>query len=130
MATILVVDDHLPTSSLLAKLLRLEGHRAVVAGNVWQALAVLESAPVDLILLDYNLPGMDGDGLLAELAGDSRFQQLPVIMLTSHRFNDQLWQQHKRNLRDWMTKGEYDADDLIASIQQNLPHDMAMGAAN
>jgi two-component system chemotaxis sensor kinase CheA len=120
MGTILVVDDHRTTRNLLARLLRLEGYGVVTAENVWQALAVLETEPVSLVLLDFNLPGMDGDGLLAELSADTRFQHLPVIMVTAQRFDERLWQQHRHNLRDWMVKGNYDADELIASIEQNL----------
>jgi DNA-binding response OmpR family regulator len=120
MATILVVDDHAVGRSLLARLLRLEGHRPLLAENVWQAMGILQSQDVDLVVLDFNLPGMDGDALLAQLSKEARFRRLPVIMVTAQQFDEQIFEQHKANLRDWMTKGEYDADELIASIEFNL----------
>jgi CheY-like chemotaxis protein len=120
MAAILVVDDNPAGRILLARLLKLEGHRPLVAEDVWQAMEILERRPVDLVVLDFNLPGLDGDALLAQLARQRRFKDLPVIMVTAQRFNEQLYQQHRDNLRDWMTKGDYNADELMASIEQNL----------
>ena len=120
MATILVVDDNHAGRSLLARLLRLEGYHPLVAGNVWEAMQVLERQDVDLVVLDFNLPGLDGDVLLERLASHPRLRHLPVIMVTAQRFNEQLFARHRGHLRDWMTKGEYGADELIASIEQNL----------
>jgi CheY-like chemotaxis protein len=131
MCTILVVDDHAPSRSLLSKLLRLEGHLPVLAENVWQALAILETHRVDLIILDFNLPGMDGDGLLAELAADARFHDLPVIMLTAQPVNDTLCRLHRRNIRDWLTKGDYSPTELMVAVEQHLPaEDNAHALAN
>lgn len=120
MATILVVDDHETTRRLLTKFLRLEGHRTIPAGNVWQALAVLETERMDLALLDYDLPGMNGDALLAELDSNPRFADIPVIMQTARPFDAELWREYDHILRGWLVKGEYTPNELLASIEQSL----------
>lgn len=130
MGTVLVVDDHAAGRRLLAKLLQLEGFNAIPVANVWQALGVLETQPVDLILLDFNMPGMDGDGLLRELAADARFAHLPVIMLTAQPFNCEMWHAHRANLRDWLTKGEFSPDHLLDAVRQNIAEPAACRAAN
>lgn len=130
MGTVLVVDDHVTNRTLLTKLLRLEGFTVIPTGNVWQALAVLETQPVDLILLDFNLPGMDGDGLLRELAADARFAHLPVIMVTAQPFNREMWLAHKDHLRDWLVKAQFSPEQLLDVIQRNIVERMPCRAAN
>jgi CheY-like chemotaxis protein len=120
MSSILVVEDHHSSRNLLVKLLRLEGYRAIPAANVWQALAVLETEKMDLILLDFDLPGINGDGLLAELRTDPRFRNIPVIMVTAQPMNPQVWDEHRQNLRDWLVKGEYSPQQLLTSVEENL----------
>lgn len=59
MATVLVIDDHLPTRELLRALLEYKGHRVVLAGNGPAALACAACGP-DLVLADVAMPGIDG----------------------------------------------------------------------
>ncbi|MEO1994600.1 MAG: response regulator, partial [Planctomycetaceae bacterium] len=60
MARILIVDDCEDNVRLLIHGLTRRGHDVVVAFDGWQALAVAESERPDCILLDVNMPGMDG----------------------------------------------------------------------
>lgn len=64
MATILVVDDHLPTRELLRALLQYKGHRVVLAENGPAALAAAAQESPQLILADVVMPGMDGFALV------------------------------------------------------------------
>jgi len=79
-AHILVVDDDAEIRRLAAKLIREHGHRASVARDgreMWQAL---ESAKIDLVLLDIMLPGGNGLDLCRELRARTA---LPIIMVTA-----------------------------------------------
>jgi CheY-like chemotaxis protein len=84
-ATILVVDDE-PDIRLLTKLnLERDGHRIVTASNGSEALAAVQEAPPDLILLDVMMPEVDGWAVLDELKQrlGKPFSEIPVILLTA-----------------------------------------------
>lgn len=66
-ARVLVVDDEPAIRHAVGRLFRREGWDVVTAATAGEALAMLERAPVDAVLLDYHLPGMSGAALGAEL---------------------------------------------------------------
>ncbi len=80
-AHILVVDDDAQIRQLAAKLLREHGHRVSVARDGRELWQVLDSAQIDLILLDVMLPGGNGLDLCRELR--ARIPALPIIMVTA-----------------------------------------------
>src|SRR3712207_505510 len=64
MATVLVIDDEFGIAEVIEMALEDEGHRVVAAGNGEQGLERLAEAAVDLVLLDYMMPLLDGPGVL------------------------------------------------------------------
>jgi CheY-like chemotaxis protein len=80
---ILVVDDDEDARRLLLAHLSEEGFDTLTAVNGREALQVLESAPVDLIILDLLMPVMDGETFLDALRRDPRFAQVPVVIVTN-----------------------------------------------
>ena len=82
-ATILVVDDDEENRELLARRLSREGHRVRMARDGLEALALLESEPVDLVLLDVMMPGLDGPAVLARLKQDPERRHIPVLMISA-----------------------------------------------
>ena len=82
-ARLLVVDDNKVNRLLLGRSLELQGHRVASAGNGRIALDMLRSQPFDLMLLDMEMPEMDGFQVLEQLAGDLRLRDLPVIVTSS-----------------------------------------------
>lgn len=83
MSTILIVDDYEVNQQLLVHILRRNHYHLHVASNGYEALDVLSTEPIDLVILDIDMPDMDGLSLLQKLRADSRWSQLPVIMLTA-----------------------------------------------
>lgn len=86
MATILVVDDEPDIRQLVQLNLELDGHRVLTAGNGEEALKVLEGEIPDVMLLDLNMPELDGWAVLQRIkdAGDTDVSQIPVLMLTAY----------------------------------------------
>jgi adenylate cyclase len=82
-ARLLVVDDNKVNRLLLIRSLEMQGHRAVGAENGRVALEMLEHERFDLVLLDINMPEMDGFQVLERLLANPTLRDLPVIVTSS-----------------------------------------------
>ena len=82
-ARLLVVDDNKVNRLLLTRNLELQGHDVTTAENGRVALELLRREPFDLLLLDIEMPEMDGFQVLEQLAGDLGLRDLPVIVTSS-----------------------------------------------
>jgi CheY-like chemotaxis protein len=80
---ILVVDDNPINARLVLYLLTAVGYDVASAGNSDEVLVFLEARLPDLILMDVQLPGMDGLSLTRQLKADPRTRDIPVIALTA-----------------------------------------------
>lgn len=80
---LLVVDDNKVNRLLLAGRLQSEGHTVVCAENGREALEKLRAERFDLMLLDIEMPKMDGYQVLEHLVADPRLRQVPVIMTSA-----------------------------------------------
>jgi len=83
MKRVLVVEDDPDIVELIAHYLRAEGLEVKAASDGRLALERLRAGAHDLVILDLQLPGLDGLSLCAELRKDKRTRGLPVIMLTA-----------------------------------------------
>jgi DNA-binding NtrC family response regulator len=99
---ILVVDDEKNIREGLAKLLELEGHRALPAADGREALALLERGDVDLVVTDLKMPNLPGDELLR--SAQAAVPGLPVIILTGHGTIESAVQAMKEGAYDYLTK--------------------------
>ena len=82
-ARLLVTDDNKVNRLLLARSLELQGHRVSSAENGRVALEMLRAEAFDLMLLDMEMPELDGFQVLEQLAGDAKLKDLPVIVTSS-----------------------------------------------
>jgi adenylate cyclase len=82
-AGLLVVDDNKVNRLLLARNLELQGHHVATAENGRVALGMLRSDPFDLVLLDIEMPEMNGFQVLEQIRGDLQLRDLPVIVTSS-----------------------------------------------
>ena len=82
-ARLLVADDNKVNRLLLTRSLELQGHRVASAENGRVALEMLRSEAYDLLLLDMEMPEMDGFQVLEQLVADTRLRDLPVIVTSS-----------------------------------------------
>ncbi|HWM76431.1 MAG TPA: response regulator [Methylomirabilota bacterium] len=80
---LLVVDDNRVNRLLVARTLEQFGHRIAFAENGRQALEVLRNRLADLVLLDIEMPGMNGYQTLEALRADPKLRDIPVVMMSS-----------------------------------------------
>lgn len=84
-AVVLVVDDDPPTGELAAAALRRAGYQAAVVNNPRDAARHMSRlGPPDLVLLDIEMPGMNGFDFLARMRAHKRLKDTPVILFTAH----------------------------------------------
>ncbi|NOY27018.1 MAG: response regulator, partial [Oligoflexia bacterium] len=81
---VLIVDDEPANCKLLANVMKREGHDTLIATGGQQALDILDSEPVDLVLLDLMMPEVDGMAVLMQLRMKDRLPSLPVVIVTAH----------------------------------------------
>lgn len=82
---ILVVDDSLPMRSVIKKTIKASGFKIgklLEAPSGRQALEVLREQSLDLVLVDYNMPGMNGLELMSEIKQDEKLKSISIIMTT------------------------------------------------
>jgi CheY-like chemotaxis protein len=80
---ILIVEDNPANQLLVSAVLEREGYRLELAGSAVEARAVLARGLPDLILMDIQLPGMDGLTFTSELKADPVSAGIPVVALTA-----------------------------------------------
>ncbi len=81
--TILVVDDHPPNLALMSHLLGMHGYDVVTAADARETLAKVSEKAPRLVLMDLQLPGMDGFELTRMLKARPDMAGVPVIAVTS-----------------------------------------------
>jgi two-component system cell cycle response regulator DivK len=81
---ILYVEDNLENRILVRRLLMSEGYKIIEAENAKRALKILETQTPDMILMDINMPDVDGYTLTAELKTRPKLRNVPIIALTAN----------------------------------------------
>lgn len=83
MKTILVADDDPVGRELIREILESQGYHVIEAGDGSVALSSIQAAQPDLVLLDIQMPVLDGFGVIQALRRERQFQSLPVFALTA-----------------------------------------------
>jgi CheY-like chemotaxis protein len=119
-AAVLVVDDDADHCELISKVLTRQGHHVACALNGWEALLVLDSSNVDLIILDLMMPGMDGATFLGIMRNDKRRKHIPVIAVTALAEGPLASRVRALDVKKVFRKAEYELSELVESVHQNL----------
>jgi CheY-like chemotaxis protein len=86
--TILVVEDNDKNLKLIRDVLQFAGYAVVSAGSGEDGVALAMERPPDLVLMDLQLPGMDGTEALRRLRDSSRTRHVPVVAVTAFAMRD------------------------------------------
>lgn len=81
---ILYVEDNLDNRILIQRILEAEGYTFLGASNAAEGLRIARADTPDLILVDINMPEVDGLTMTKELKADPRFANVPVIAITAN----------------------------------------------
>ena len=84
MKQVLVVDDRASSRELIRTVLENSGYSVAEAGDGQEAVRVAQQVSPDLILLDLQMPLLDGFGALELLRRDPRFANLPIVAVTAN----------------------------------------------
>lgn len=122
MASILIADDESRISGFIDKGLRAAGFATRVATTGPDALHLALTGEFDLLVLDINLPGMDGFEVLEQIRGSG--SRLPVIMLTARVELEDTVAGLERGADDYLGK-PFRFDELVARIRLRMVRDDA-----
>ena len=104
MARVLIVDDNPTNLKLVAYLVRANGYEVETAGDAATALASIEAHRPELILMDLQLPGIDGLELTRRLKSDARTSDIKIIALTAYAMKGDQDKAVEAGCDDYVTK--------------------------
>jgi chemosensory pili system protein ChpA (sensor histidine kinase/response regulator) len=111
----MVVDDSITVRRVTQRLLERNGMRVVTARDGMDALSVLAENSPDVLLLDIEMPRMDGYEVAAHVRADTRLQSLPIIMITSRVGDKHRARAIELGVNDYLGK-PYQEDQLLSAI--------------
>jgi len=118
-ACVLLVEDEEQLRRVMKDLLQREGYRVAEARDGVQALDEVDRFAPDVIILDLNLPGLDGYGVLAQLRSRPATREIPVMVLTAKGDEDNEVRVFELGADDFVTK-PFRARALTARLEAVL----------
>ena len=116
---VLLVEDELAIRQMLLFVLQDSGFEVQQAENTQEAMEILSANNIDLMILDWMLPGISGVELCSRLKKDSAYKHIPVIMLTAKAEEDDKIQGLNAGADDYLTK-PFSPRELVARINAVL----------
>ena len=110
---LLVVEDHADLAEALALNLRHEGHAVDCARDGYEALHLVRTRGYDLLILDLNLPRLDGLSVLERMRADDFW--CPVLILSARGSSADKVEGFRRGADDYLTK-PFTVDELLARV--------------
>jgi CheY-like chemotaxis protein len=118
MARILIVDDDEVSRFIVRRMIERDGHEVQEAGDGEAALAALDAGLMpDCMLLDLMMPRVGGVDVLRRMRSDARWQQIPVLLMTSLDDGPEVDQARSMGFRRHFVKAYWHADDLLQTIE-------------
>ena len=115
---VLVVEDDRVNAELARSLLQSKGYEIMLAQDGLEALDVLKKKPADLILLDVQMPRMDGYTFIMKKTADPAIAKIPVIVLTAMGKTEPMFKRH--GVKAYLLKPIV-VEEMLAKIQAVCP---------
>jgi signal transduction histidine kinase/CheY-like chemotaxis protein len=123
---VLLAEDNPVNQKLAVRLLEKRGHAVVVAGNGCEALAALDGQPFDVVLMDVQMPEMDGLEAAERIRQreQSTGTRVPIVAMTAHAMKADRQRCLDAGMDDYLTK-PVKPQDLYAAIERAYPFERA-----
>jgi two-component system cell cycle response regulator DivK len=116
---VLIIEDNEQNLYLVTFLLESKGYEVIPARDGYSAIDLIKSVNPDVILLDIQLPGMDGFEVLRVIRDLPQFAQIPVIAVTSHAMAGDRYRMLNAGCTDYIEK-PIDPDSFVDQIEKNF----------
>lgn len=128
--TVLIVDDSFSVRRVVSTLMKSVGWHPMLAKDGLEALDVLQqaTAPPDIILLDVEMPQMDGYEFTATIRGQAAYRDIPIVMLTSRSGDKHRRKAFEVGATEYLVK-PYQDEVLLNTIRQLVPQTQGVSAA-
>ncbi len=117
--TILAVDDDEVMRSALRRILEEEGFKVHMAEDGLELSKVLETTRLDMILLDVNLPWVDGFELCRLIKSHHSLKSVPLILISARKAKEDVERGFEAGADDYVTK-PFDIDHIVKIINQKI----------
>jgi CheY-like chemotaxis protein len=114
---VLVVDDMAIFREPLQLALRAAGYDVATAADGAQAIAAISNRRPDVVVLDMNMPGMNGVSFLRRLRGAPSLASIPVLVLTANADVEQIKAAMELGVAGYLHKSQFSFRSLIARIE-------------
>jgi chemosensory pili system protein ChpA (sensor histidine kinase/response regulator) len=114
-AVVMVVDDSLTVRKVTQRLLAREGYQVLLAKDGVDALRQMQDTVPDVMLVDIEMPRMDGFDLTRNVRADDRFAQIPIVMITSRTADKHRNYAMSLGVNAYLGK-PYAEDELLAHV--------------
>jgi DNA-binding response OmpR family regulator len=117
---VLITEDEAPIRNILSDKLTEAGYEILSAGDGKTGLEIALSERPKLILLDINLPVMDGMSMLKNLRQDEYGKNVEVVLLTNSNEFKMLAEALKLGAHDYLVKSDWSLDDVVKLVNAKM----------
>ena len=120
--TFLIVDDEPNTLEMHARIVqsRSSSYRVLQAQDGYQALEILQQEKIDVVLLDLQMPGLDGFGVLDAMRANDKTRDIPVIVVTGKVLSESDMVRLNQGVATILSKGLFSIEETAAHISNAL----------
>lgn len=113
--TILSVDDSKSVRDMIGFTLEPRGYTVIGAADGVEGLSQLAAHTVSMVICDLNMPNMNGIEMIKKAREDTRFDGIPIVMLTTEAQKEKMMEAKTAGATGWLVK-PFDEDKLVSVV--------------